>query len=474
MSASDELSAAEGGGLGLNRRAEGDGVARKRTIEGADEANRLYLLDGLRFAAALAVVLFHFTGRENPAWGRSVWEEFPVLGPITSYGGFGPYLFFMISGFVVLMSAWGRSVPAFIASRVGRLYPAYWFAVVLTAVLVYANRSLFFEWPELTAPEVALNLTMFQEGFGVVPLDGVYWTLWVELKFYILLGLMMVVGITRKRMLVLCLLWPLLGAMAAHAESDLMIAVLEPTYAPYFCIGILLYLIRQDGWSASAALLLAANCASALWVADTYYRWWTVAVLGAPLSSWGVVLLFALCVAAVVVATLTPAARLGWRWLAVLGALTYPLYLVHQAPGWLLIQALNPVLPKYAVLGLTIGLVLVLAYLVQRLVEVPFGPKLRLAVARDLAELVASPPVPAEGSPTIRWALPEPSFVPPVPPTGHMRDAARNRLASSVRRGEQVAGRERTSLERVPREPGSRVHGPARRPVHADPADVSR
>jgi peptidoglycan/LPS O-acetylase OafA/YrhL len=142
-------------------------------------------------------------------------------------------------------------------------------------------------------------------------------------------------------------------------------------------------------------------------VADTYYRKWTVDVLGAPLSPRGVALLFALCVGAVVVATLTPVARLRWRWLAVLGALTYPLYLVHQAPGWLLIQALHPVLPKYVVLALVVGLMLVLAYLVHRLVERPFGPRLRRAVVRDLTRRVPSQvSVPLAETPTVRWPVP--------------------------------------------------------------------
>ena len=92
---------------------------------GAREAGRLRVLDGLRLVAALAVVAFHYTGRDNPAWGESVRTVFPTLSPVTLYGGFGPYLFFMISGFVILMSTWGRPVHSFVASRVGRIYPAY-------------------------------------------------------------------------------------------------------------------------------------------------------------------------------------------------------------------------------------------------------------------------------------------------------------------------------------------------------------
>ena len=60
-----------------------------------------------------------------------------ALGRWAAYGAMGVPLFFVISGFVVLMTAWGRDVPHFVASRVGRLFPAYWAAVVIAGVIAY-------------------------------------------------------------------------------------------------------------------------------------------------------------------------------------------------------------------------------------------------------------------------------------------------------------------------------------------------
>src|SRR4051794_6198061 len=82
---------------------------------------RLGALDALRFIAAAAVVAFHFTARQSPAWEGPAPEAFDAVGPLTSYGRLGVALFFVISGFVILMSSWGRDLPHFVASRVGRL-----------------------------------------------------------------------------------------------------------------------------------------------------------------------------------------------------------------------------------------------------------------------------------------------------------------------------------------------------------------
>ena len=346
---------------------------------------RLRVVDLLRFAAALAVVFFHYTGRDSVAWGESVRDVFPFLSRFTVYGGFGPYLFFMISGFLILMSTWGRSVPSFIGSRVGRLYPAYWFAVVLTGLVVYTHRDLLVgEWDAVGPAGAALNLTMFQSAFGVPHLDGAYWTLWVELKFYLLLLGMALIGITRERMLALCLVWPVAGAWAERTDSLLLAELLMPKYAPFFCLGILLYLIHREGWSAGIGLLLGLNYCIALWVCAVHYIPWSERVAGAPVSFRALAVLLTLSIAALAVATLTRVSRVDWRWLTVLGALTYPLYVIHQVTGWVLLHRLGPVLPAYVALVAVVSLMLVLAYLVHRYVERPSGARLRRAVERDL------------------------------------------------------------------------------------------
>src|SRR5690242_2157111 len=66
--------------------------------------DRLAALDGLRFLAALAVVLFHFVGQTPwsmiTIWGRPYRSTFPEAHGYFAYGRLGVDLFFLISGFV--------------------------------------------------------------------------------------------------------------------------------------------------------------------------------------------------------------------------------------------------------------------------------------------------------------------------------------------------------------------------------------
>lgn len=90
---------------------------------------RVGILDGMRFCAAMVVLLFHFAFRSWTSADIPTVVNYGLLGDISKYGYLGVDLFFMISGFVILMSAEGRTATAFVRSRAIRLYPAYWFSV---------------------------------------------------------------------------------------------------------------------------------------------------------------------------------------------------------------------------------------------------------------------------------------------------------------------------------------------------------
>ncbi|MGV9630616.1 acyltransferase family protein [Streptomyces sp. NPDC003487] len=98
----------------------------------AAQPPRLALVDGLRLAAALFVAAFHFLGTTNPAiLGESPKEFSYLVHRAALYGWLGVEMFFLISGYVICMSAWGRSPGQFAVSRISRLFPAYWFVILL-------------------------------------------------------------------------------------------------------------------------------------------------------------------------------------------------------------------------------------------------------------------------------------------------------------------------------------------------------
>ncbi|WP_299248118.1 acyltransferase [uncultured Cytophaga sp.] len=131
-------------------------------------------LDALRGIAAMLVVLFHFTMN----------TEKQNLG--FNLGVTGVDLFFMISGFVILLSLnHVKYSYQFVINRVSRLYPTYWACVTFTFLLI--NFTSIFRLTMTEFVHYLANMSMFQFYFRVDDLDGPYWTMIIEMIFYIVM-----------------------------------------------------------------------------------------------------------------------------------------------------------------------------------------------------------------------------------------------------------------------------------------------
>lgn len=335
---------------------------------------RLEVLDGLRFVAAMSVVVYHFTTMDR-VWRRPAVDLFPAQ--TATYGWLGVYLFFLISGFVICMSAWDRGVGSFLVSRAVRLYPAYWLSVVVIAVVVTVGALRPVTWEG-----TLVNLTMFQDAVREPPIAEVYWTLWAELRFYLLFALLVWWGLTYRRVAGFCLAW--LAAVAATKalvpDGTLPHIVLMTDYAPLFTGGIACYLMYRFRptplvWGIVAASFLLA-------VPAARYRAGLESYPGQPpVASWPAVVLMGVCFLAVVAVALGGLSRLRGRWLVVLGATTYPLYLLHLDLGGPLLRAWQGhVPPLLLVTGVTAAMT-GLAWLVHRYVERPLAPVLKRALS---------------------------------------------------------------------------------------------
>ncbi|HEY5833506.1 acyltransferase family protein [Streptomyces sp.] len=345
---------------------------------------RLRALDGLRLVAALMVCAYHYAGRDGAvahSWGQSPKEVFPSLSGAFSYGPLGVQIFFVISGFVICMSGWGRGLKDFTISRVTRLYPAYWAALVLvTAVFAVAG------YQRVSNTDLLANFTMLHMPAGAERVLGVDWTLWAEMRFYLLFALCVVLpGATRQRVLVFCALWTAGALYADSSDEPFLQLALMPSYAPFFIGGMGLYLIYRFGHDAlswgvvAVGFLLGQRYAVQDLVAPAHMH------VFHHRSQFGVIAVVALGFLAVAAVTLVPwISRVNWGWLTTAGALTYPFYLVHEHLGWVAIDKLHhrTSLPDAVVFAVTVLVMLVLAWLLNRLVEKPFGPRLKRVLSR--------------------------------------------------------------------------------------------
>lgn len=298
---------------------------------------RLSQVDALRGVAALAVVLFHYTTRFTELYQPGYVPLFSV-----PYGYYGVNLFFIISGFVIFMTLERTTRPMdFVLSRFSRLFPSYWIAIILTFAVTH--------WLGLPGKLVDLgpamaNVFMVHSIFGVPHVDGVYWTLEVEMLFYVGMFTLFRLGWLDK------IHWVLLAFLALRLLYVIMAKgfgidlpwiayrLLILQYIPWFTLGICIYQVtlRKKEMSNLRPLLTAAAAVLTLAIAES-------ALVG------GLALAFGLLVYAAALGRLRMLDTRVFLWL---GAISYPLYLIHENIGWSIqLQALAHGIP-FEVTGL--------------------------------------------------------------------------------------------------------------------------
>ncbi|WP_405663873.1 MULTISPECIES: acyltransferase family protein [unclassified Streptomyces] len=349
------------------------------------ERPRLYAVDGLRLVAALMVAVHHYVGSRrvdqphNAVWGRPASEIMPTVFHFATYGWIGVEVFFVISGFVICMSCWGRTPRQFFVSRVIRLYPAYWFAIAFTTAVVLAVPGV---WGRLKLRDVLLNLTMLQSGSGVASVDGVYWTLWSELRFYLLFMIVVATGLTYRKVVIFCCVWGAAAMLAPVAKFHLLTLAANPDGAWFFIAGLALYLMHRFGqdlllWGILAMAWLMGQRQLGIRIDDFEH-----------VSGWrGSAALFTVFLLALVAIALGATDRIRWKWLVTAGSLTYPLYLIHYVAGTALINRLRDTMDARLLVVLVIAGFLVLSRLVHRFVERPAARQLKRGLDTSFARL---------------------------------------------------------------------------------------
>jgi peptidoglycan/LPS O-acetylase OafA/YrhL len=331
---------------------------------------RIKTLDGFRFISISLVVLFHYLTRWTQPW---ISDNYYPYGdrfadvPLIAFGGIGVHFFFMISGFVILFTLERtKTIKDFFIRRFIRLWPT----MLLCSILTFLAVRLFD--PEFRYQAFEVGLKNFFPGLTFTPtklwntryMDTAYWSLEVEVKFYILAGISYFIlqrSFVRAWTIATIALF-LIYRFTPVGNSEGYQYLFFPTYLPFFSAGILFYsLFNGKDRTFSVVCLLV------LFLLGLQTR--------APLID-------KICIGCFFVLFYLFVYKDSWlRWLhnpvlIAIGVASYPLYLFHQHAGVILIAKLAPLLPLQGgwqilyPLGMY-GLMCGFSFLVYRYFELP-------------------------------------------------------------------------------------------------------
>lgn len=336
----------------------------------APQTAKIGSINTLRFIAALGVVFYHLTFVFYNGLNGDLksYIDLPLLRNLSQYGYLGVDLFFIISGFVIALSVDGRNTYGFIKSRIGRLYPVFWVSAIITSLFLlfagYLIDSQLSPWRFFTNMTMIPTILFGKEYIDL--LDGSYWTLAVEMKFYFIIFLFLLFKQIKK---IEYYAIPLSTVMLLSSiflnikhESDLI-------WIPNFIAGVLFYKIYKEGlnnWrifgllnAFLASLIFATNRISDLSLG--YNTIFSATNISLYILAFYIIFLLI---------SLNKFRITNNKYINTLGLLTYPVYLLHQQISKIMFSyaKVNDI-PLYVSFPFVVMFIFILAYAVHKLFE---------------------------------------------------------------------------------------------------------
>ena len=311
---------------------------------------RLIFANQLRGVAALGVAASHLIG--------VYWVMQPIVSAVTfappqtgpgpailalitlpwfNFGPFGVGLFFLISGLVIPISLHQHSRGSFLLARMLRIYPVCLAALILDWAATSASAAYWGQPIRFDAWKLLGNGLLFYNYVGQPSFDLVNWTLCIEVKFYLLMGLLARPVRQGSVAVLFAAALALLGVDAAVSQGWLsgpaaQAFSAEAVYLIFMLIGVL-FSFHLHGQLSRAGLVASMVAMGALFAAC--YR---MSVLTGQFPGNTLNYGYALAVFGGLFA-LRRFARPFWP-LDSMAAISFPFYLLHSLVGFTVLRLL--------------------------------------------------------------------------------------------------------------------------------------
>jgi peptidoglycan/LPS O-acetylase OafA/YrhL len=226
-------------------------------------SQRNNLIDLLRFLAAIAVVLHHFYYQVNSK-PNNIYTDLAF-----TYGKLGVPMFFIISGYCIMIAlSHSTNSVQFIIRRLFRIFPPYWFSLIITGLLILILKLLRGANSVAAVPKTIHDIfyTVCLLTYPITKVNAinwVYWTLPYEVLFY---GVIFIYSFAKDNYFTLLLILLTIGSCMVPPTDTGILSFFK--YWPLFGVGAALFKLLHDPKSKQAAnIILFTLCAISFYTA---------------------------------------------------------------------------------------------------------------------------------------------------------------------------------------------------------------
>lgn len=240
--------------------------------DGQQPASRLVFLDWLRVFAFLSVLVGHklivqtVALKADPSLPAICRTALTFVCFLCWKGIAGVVVFFLVSGYIITRVLNHERPAVFFVKRIFRIYPLY-----VAAVLMQVACLAWLQLPTPSATVLVQQLLLIGDLFASpYALDGVEWTLRIEVLFYIFMGLLSAVGLwgRHQRYLPWCLMLavPVLASLAPIPFQQIWSRNFVTSYGLFLLLGAAFCLTETGKASRGFLLLMAAAVLTTFYV----------------------------------------------------------------------------------------------------------------------------------------------------------------------------------------------------------------
>jgi peptidoglycan/LPS O-acetylase OafA/YrhL len=329
------------------------------TLESSSSNKKIGSVNMLRFIAAMFVLFYHFSFVFY--YAKTTFVDMPIFRYLFQYGYLGVELFFIISGFVISMSAENRNAYGFLKSRLGRLYPIFWVSIIITSIFIIFKGDIINS--NITWTKFLANLTMIPQVVNQTYIDPSYWTLVVEMKFYFFILLLLLFK-QFKRIEFFSIVTSILITLG------ILFFDMPIMWPSYFLAGIIFYKIYKEGLNNWRIFGLCNTFFISIYFALARIPNHEANFIGTDFKPSIIVSYILLYYIIFLMISLNRFKIHNNKYINILGLITFPLYLLHQQISRILFTYANiKDVPLYISFPSIIIFILIISFLIHRIFE---------------------------------------------------------------------------------------------------------